>query len=149
MAYANFFNFKGSSGAGDVLVDNSGSSLRVTGSVDISSSTLIQGLLTNYNSYNTQTSNYTLVLADASKIVEMNVGSANTVTVPANSSVAFPIGTEITVMQYGAGVTTIVAASGVTFRSKDFGTRIGDQYTGATLVKRGTNEWYLIGNIQP
>ena len=149
MAYANFFNFKGSSGAGDVLVDNSGSSLRVTGSVDISSSTLIQGLLTNYNSYNTQTSSYTLVLADASKIVEMNVGSANTVTVPLNSSVAFPIGTEITVIQYGSGVTTIVAASGVTFRSKDFGTRIGDQYTGATLVKRGTNEWYLIGNIQP
>ena len=149
MDYANFFNFKGSSGAGDVLVDNSGSSLRVTGSVDISSSTLIQGLLTNYNSYNTQTGNYTLVLADASKIVEMNVGSANTVTVPLNSSVAFPIGTEITVLQYGAGVTTIVAASGVTFRSKDFGTRIGDQYTGATLIKKGTNEWYLIGNIQP
>ena len=79
----------------------------------------------------------------------MNVGSANTVTVPNNSSVAFPIGTEITVMQYGAGVTTIVAASGVTFRSKDFSTRIGDQYTGATLIKRDTNEWYLIGNIQP
>ena len=37
----------------------------------------------------------------------------------------------------------------VTFRSKDFSTRIGDQYTGATLIKRDTNEWYLIGNIQP
>jgi hypothetical protein len=107
------------------------------------------GLVTNYNVYNTQTASYTLVLADASKIVEMNVGSANTVTVPNNSSVAFPIGTEITVMQYGAGNTTIVAASGVTFRSKDFSTRIGDQYTGATLIKRDTNEWYLIGNIQP
>jgi hypothetical protein len=115
----------------------------------ITGATNINGLLTNYNVYNTQTSSYTLVLADASKIVEMNVGSANTVTVPTNSSVAFPIGTEITVMQYGAGNTTIVAASGVTFRSKDFSTRIGDQYTGATLIKRDTNEWYLIGNIQP
>jgi hypothetical protein len=149
MAYANFFNFRGSSVENDVLVDNSGSSLRITGSVNISSSTLIQGLLTNYNSYNTRTSNYTLVLSDASKIVEMNVDSANTVTVPLNSSVAFPIGTEITVMQYGSGNTTIVFASGVTYRSKDFGTRIGDQYTGATLIKRGTNEWYLIGNILP
>ena len=107
------------------------------------------GLLVTPNTFNAQTSSYTLVLSDASKIIDMNVGSANTVTVPNNSSVAFPIGTEITVMQYGAGVTTIVAASGVTFRSKDFSTRIGDQYTGATLIKRDTNEWYLIGNIQP
>jgi hypothetical protein len=115
----------------------------------ISGATTITALLTNYNVYNAQTSSYTLVLSDASKIIDMNVGSANTVTVPNNSSVAFPIGTEITVMQYGAGNTTIVAASGVTFRSKDFSTRIGDQYTGATLIKRDTNEWYLIGNIQP
>ena len=115
----------------------------------ISGATTITALLTNYNVYNAQTSSYTLVLSDASKIIDMNVGSANTVTVPNNSSVAFPIGTEITVLQYGAGVTTIVAASGVTFRSKDFSTRIGDQYTGATLIKRDTNEWYLIGNIQP
>jgi hypothetical protein len=115
----------------------------------ISGTLTVNGLLTNYNVYNAQTSSYTLVLSDASKIIDMNVGSANTVTVPNNSSVAFPNGTEITVMQYGAGNTTIVAASGVTFRSKDFGTRIGDQYTGATLIKRDTNEWYLIGNIQP
>jgi hypothetical protein len=115
----------------------------------ISGATTITALLTNYNVYNAQTSSYTLVLSDASKIIDMNVGSANTVTVPNNSSVAFPIGTEITVIQYGAGNTTIVAASGVTFRSKDFSTRIGDQYTGATLIKRDTNEWYLIGNIQP
>ena len=115
----------------------------------ISGTLTVNNLLTNYNVYNSQTSSYTLVLSDASKIIDMNVGSANTVTVPNNSSVAFPIGTEITVMQYGAGNTTIVAASGVTFRSKDFSTRIGDQYTGATLIKRDTNEWYLIGNIQP
>ena len=122
--------------------------LQVGGTLGVSGASTFSGLVTNYNVYNTQTSSYTLVLDDASKIVEMNVGSANTVTVPNNSSVAFPIGTEITVMQYGAGVTTFVAASGVTFRSKDFGDRIGDQYTGATLIKRGTNEWYIIGNIQ-
>ena len=153
MAYANFFNFKGSSGAGDVLVDNSGSTLRVTGAVQLSnavtfnSTALVQGLLTNYNVYNTQTSSYTLVLSDASKIIEMNVGSANTVTIPANASVAFPIGTEITVMQYGAGITSIAVASGVTIVSKDNANIIANRYTGVTLVKRATNEWYLIGNI--
>jgi len=153
MAYANFFNFKGSSGAGDVLVDNSGSSLRVTGAVQLSnavtfnSTALVQGLLTNYNVYNTQTSSYTLVLSDASKIIEMNVGSANTVTIPTNASVAFPIGTEITVMQYGAGVTSIAVASGVTIVSKDSAYTIANRYTGLTLIKRATNEWYIIGNI--
>jgi hypothetical protein len=153
MAYANFFNFKGSSGAGDVIVDNSGSSLRVTGAVQLSdavtfiSTALVQGLLTNYNVYNTQTSSYTLVLSDASKVIEMNVGTANTVTIPTNASVAFPIGTEITVMQYGAGVTSIAVASGVTIVSKDSAYTIANRYTGLTLIKRATNEWYIIGNI--
>lgn len=108
----------------------------------------INNLLTNYNIYNTQTSSYTLVLSDASKIVEMNVASSpNTVTVPNNTNVTFPIGTEITIMQYGDGVTSIAAASGVTIVSKDNARIIANRYTGATLVKRGTNEWYLIGNI--
>ena len=153
MAYANFFNFKGSSGAGDVIVDNSGSSLRVTGAVQLSnavtfnSTALVLGLLTNYNVYNTQTSSYTLVLSDASKIIEMNVATSNTVTIPNNSSVAFPIGTEITVMQYGGGVTSIEVASGVTIVSKGLANIIANRYTGATLIKRATNEWYLIGNI--
>jgi hypothetical protein len=139
--------------AGNPNVDNTGFSIAYgnTNFLRFSSTgaATFSGLVTNYNVYNTQTASYTLVLADASKIVEMNVGSANTVTIPTNASVAFPIGTEITVMQLGAGNTTLVAASGVTIRSKDFSTRIGDQYTGATLIKRGTNEWYLIGNIQP
>jgi hypothetical protein len=107
------------------------------------------GLVTNYNVFNRQTSSYTLVLSDASKIIEMDALGANTVTVPLDSSVAFPVGTEITVLQLGAGVTTIAFASGVTFRSNNFGTRIGDQYSGATLIKRAANDWYLIGNILP
>jgi hypothetical protein len=77
----------------------------------------------------------------------MNVGSANNLTVPLNSSVVFPIGTEIQVLQYGAGQTTIVATSGVTLRSKSGQLKIGDQYTGVTLVKVGTDEWYVIGNL--
>ena len=100
-----------------------------------------------YNIFNRQTASYTLVLADAGKIVEMNVGSANNLTVPLNSSQAFVIGTEIQVLQYGAGQTTIVAASGVTLRSKSGQLKIANQFTGITLVKVGTNEWYVIGNL--
>jgi hypothetical protein len=99
------------------------------------------------NTFNRQTASYTLVIGDAGKIVEMNVASANNLTVPLNSSVAFAIGTEIQVLQYGAGQTTIVATGGVTLRSNQGFLRIGNQYTGVTLVKVGTNEWYVIGNL--
>jgi hypothetical protein len=105
------------------------------------------GAVAIYNIFNRQTASYTLVLADAGKIVEMNVGSSNNLTVPLNSSQAFPIGTEIQVLQYGAGQTTIVATSGVTLRSKSGQLKIANQYTGVTLVKVGTNEWYVIGNL--
>jgi hypothetical protein len=121
--------------------------LQVGGTLGVSGAATFSELVTNYNVYNTQTASYTLVLADASKIVEMNVGSANTVTIPTNASVAFPIGTEITVLQYGAGVTSIAVASGVTIVSKDNANIIANRYSGVTLIKRATNEWYLIGNI--
>lgn len=94
---------------------------------------------------NTRTANYTLVLTDAGKLVEMNVASSNTVTVPPNSSVAYPIGTVIVVAQYDAG-TTIMAGAGVTLLpSTAQGLRA--QYSQATLTKRGTNEWYLAGDL--
>jgi hypothetical protein len=142
LSYGSVFNFNGSSGPNNILVRNLGSTFSIGGP------TIILGSLTSYNEFNTQTTNYTLVLTDASKIIEMNVASSpNTVTVPTNASVAFPIGTEITIMQYSDGVTTIAAASGVTIVSKDNARIIANRYTGATLVKRGTNEWYLIGNI--
>ena len=99
------------------------------------------------NQFNRQTASYTLVLADASKIVETNVGSANNLTVPLNSSVAFPIGTEIAVLQYGSGQTTIVATSGVTLRSKSNALKISGQFAGCTLVKVGTDEWYVVGDL--
>jgi hypothetical protein len=67
--------------------------------------------------------------------------------VPLNSSQAFPIGTEIQVLQYGTGQTTIVATSGVTLNSKEGQLKIGNKFTGVTLVKVGTNEWYVIGNL--
>lgn len=97
--------------------------------------------------FNRQTASYQLVLADAVRIVEMNSASANNLTVPPNSSVAFPIGTQILVAQYGAGQTTFVPGSGVTIRSDSGKLKIAAQYGAATLIKVGTDEWYLVGAI--
>jgi hypothetical protein len=96
---------------------------------------------------NRQTASYTLVLGDADKLVEVNNASANNLTVPLNSSVAFSTGTQILLAQYGAGQTTIVATSGVTIRSNGAKLKLNAQYSGATLVKIGENEWYLFGDI--
>ena len=96
---------------------------------------------------NRQTASYTLVLSDADKLVEMNNASANNLTVPLNSSVAFATGTQILLAQYGAGQTTIVATSGVTIRSNGAKLKLNVQYSGATLIKIDTNEWYLFGDI--
>jgi hypothetical protein len=96
---------------------------------------------------NRQTASYTLVLSDADKLVEMNVGTANDLTIPLNSSVAFATGTQILLAQYGSGQTTIVATSGVTIRSNGAKLKLNAQYSGATLVKIAENEWYLFGDI--
>jgi hypothetical protein len=97
---------------------------------------------------NSQTgTSYTLVITDAGKLVERNNAAANTLTVPPNSSVAFPVGTKIDIAQIGAGQTTIVAGSGVTINSAESKLAIGAQYGAATLVKRATDTWILIGNL--
>jgi len=99
--------------------------------------------------FNTQTASYTLAIGDQTKdtVVEMNVGSANNLTIPPNSSVKFPIGSQIVIAQYGAGQTTIVPDTGVTLRSSGGKTKIAAQYGVATLIKRGADEWYLAGDI--
>jgi hypothetical protein len=96
---------------------------------------------------NRQIASYTLVLSDADKLVEINNASANNLTVPTNGSVPFATGTQILLAQYGAGQTTIVATSGVTIRSNGAKLKLNAQYSGATLIKIDTNEWYLFGDI--
>lgn len=85
---------------------------------------------------------YTLVLGDANNAVTMSNASANTLTVPPNSSVAFVIGSQIPVQQLGAGATTIAAGGGVTINSPNT-LVIGVQYGWVTLVKTGTDTWQL------
>jgi hypothetical protein len=95
----------------------------------------------------TKTASDTLELSDKSRGIEMNVTSGNNLSVPANADVAFPIGTQIVIIQLGAGQTTIIALAGVTIRSSGGKLKIADQYSGATLIKRDTNEWVLFGNL--
>ena len=95
---------------------------------------------------NAQTASYTLVLADQGKSVEVAVASANTLTVPPNSSVAFPTGTTILVVQTGAGQTTLTAGAGVTINSTP-GLKLRTQWSVATLVKRAENTWLAFGDL--
>lgn len=96
---------------------------------------------------NTQTDSYTLVLSDAGKMITMNKASANNLTIPPNADVAFPLNTRIDIIQYGAGQTSLVAGSGVTIRSSGSKLKLSAQYAGASLWKKGTNEWILIGDL--
>ena len=77
----------------------------------------------------------------------MNVATANNLTVPLNSSVAFPTGAQVMVTQYGAGVTTLVATGGVTIRSLGSALKINGQYAAASLIKIGADEWDAFGNL--
>lgn len=95
----------------------------------------------------TKTASYTLALSDSGKVIEMNVATANNLTVPPNSSVAFPIGTVIGVDQLGSGQTTILAGSGVTIRSAGSFVKLANRYSTVVLRKRATDEWMLAGDI--
>lgn len=95
----------------------------------------------------TKTGNYTLVLADKGTVILMNVAGANNLTVPTNASVAFPLYTQITGVQYGAGQTTVVAAAGVTLRSLNGALKSVGQYSAFSLLKVGTDEWLVFGSL--
>lgn len=96
---------------------------------------------------NSQSDSYTLVLTDAGKLIKMTKATASNLTVPPNSSVAFPTGTEIEILEYGAGQVTIVAGSGVTLRSAGSALKIAAQYASVSLKKLGTDEWAVVGAL--
>jgi hypothetical protein len=89
---------------------------------------------------------YTTVLADQSKLVTLTNASAITVTIPANSSVAYPVGTKIDFAQLGAGQVTFAGAGGVTVNSTPT-LKLRDQYSGASCIKTATDTWLLVGDL--
>ncbi|QEM10596.1 hypothetical protein [Mucilaginibacter rubeus] len=100
-----------------------------------------QGLLL----FDLKNSNYSLQLSD--KAIEILTAAPNTVTVPQNADVAFPIGKQIVITQSGPGQTTIVPASGVTINSADARFSLRTRFSGATLVKKSADSWWLWGDL--
>ncbi len=91
---------------------------------------------------------YTLVLSDKGRVVTINSGSANTLTIPANSTAAFPVGTIVNVVQVGSGVTSIAAASGVTINGISTGIgEISRRWQGVSLLKIATDAWIASGAL--
>lgn len=105
----------------------------------------MQGFLpTNYQTGTT----YTLVLTDSGKRVSCTNGSAITLTVPPNGTVAFPAETEVVLRQGGAGLLTVAAGVGVTINSFGSALGLGGRYAYATLKQSSTlDTWDLFGNI--
>ena len=90
---------------------------------------------------------YTTVLADDGKLITCDNGSAIALTIPPNSSVAYGIGTQINIMQLGAGQVTITAGAGVTLRSSGSKLKTKDQYSVATCAKIASDTWVVVGNL--
>lgn len=99
-----------------------------------------------------QTADYTAVIADAYQVVKlMNKATAIAYKIPTNASVAFPIGTVLTVLNIGAGVCTISAITSGTTTILSAGATAAQptlaQYKSAACIKTGTDAWYVVGAI--
>lgn len=93
------------------------------------------------------TTTHTLTLADYNATIVHTNAAASTITVPPNSSVAFPINTQIDIVQNGAGKVTLAQWAGVTINSKWWNKSLAAQYTWATLKKVWTDTWILFGEL--
>ena len=93
---------------------------------------------------------YTLAtdLSDApDEVIEMNVSSANTISIPTDATANYPIGTQIHVFQFGTGQTTIQAVTPATTTVVGApGLKLRAQYSFATLIKRAANYWIVVGD---
>jgi hypothetical protein len=117
-----------------------------TGAVGATGATGATGEDTSIVSINSQAGSYTLTLSDRGNLVEIT--SAGTVTVPLNSSVAFPTGSQILVVRGTTGAVDIGATSGVTLNSANGFKNLNYQYSSATLLKSGSDTWYLFGDLK-
>lgn len=97
---------------------------------------------------NAQTgTSYTTVLSDDGKLITCDNASAITLTIPPNGTVAYGIGTQINIMQLGAGQVTITPGAAVTIRSAGSKLKTSAQYAVATCVKIASDTWVAVGNL--
>ena len=164
------WNSLGYTGAGDIEgvtagtgISGGGTSGTVTVSIDTSvtadlttAQTLTNKTLTDPKinlALNAQTgTTYTFALTDNGRLVTASNASAQTYSIPTNASVAFPVGTQINIIQIGAGQVTINAVtSGTTTVASTGATatapKLRAQYSSATCIKAATDLWYVVGDI--
>jgi hypothetical protein len=118
---------------------------------DVLTSTMFNGLVA-FTIPTANTADYTAVLADQYQVLEiMDKATAIAFKIPTNASVAFPIGTVITVLNIGAGVCTISAVTSGTTTVLSAGAVPASptlpQYKSAACIKTGTDAWYVVGAI--
>ena len=90
----------------------------------------------------------TFGLTDSNKLIRLDGTTDRVWTVPPNSSVAFPIGTQILLERVNTAELDIAEGSGVTVNSVDGKLSLRNQYSGAVLVKSDTDEWELFGDLK-
>lgn len=92
---------------------------------------------------------YTIALSDANNVViELSNTSAITLTVPTNATAPIPIGSQVQILQTNTGQVTVAGAGGVTVNANP-GLKLRGQWSFATLIKRGTDTWVLVGDVTP
>ena len=89
---------------------------------------------------------YTPVVGDENLMVTLSNAAAITVTLPQNSTAAFPIGAEVDFLWLGVGQPTFAAGSGATANGTP-GLKLRAQYSAATAKKISTNGWVIIGDL--
>jgi hypothetical protein len=118
---------------------------------DVLSAAMFNGL-TSFTVGSDQTADYTTVLTDQYQtLVPMNKATAVAFKIPTDASVAFPIGTAITVLNKGIGAVTISAVTSGTTTVLSAGATPASptlaQYKTAVCIKSAANQWYVVGAI--
>ena len=89
---------------------------------------------------------YTLALTDKNKLITLDNAATGAVTIPLNSSVAFPTGSQVHMVQKGTGPFSVTGASGVTVNATP-GLNFRAQWSAATAIKIATDTWILLGDL--
>jgi len=121
----------------------------VTG--DVLTATTFNGLVS-FTVGTANTTDYTAVLADQYQVLEiMNKATAIAFKIPTDASVAFPVGTALTILNIGAGTCTISAVTPGTTTILSAGAVAASptlaQYKTAVCIKTAANTWYVVGAI--